>query len=846
MSIVEQQLRKHVLASLIGTALLSCCIFPAAADDGKPRYVSGTGRDQGDCLNRFRPCRTLSYAIAQAGKGDSIQVAEGTYTINQSAQLFDLLSVTGRVNAGFSKYSGYSERNAREATTLVGVPPEFRERFEAAGFAVIVDSKGIDADETRRMRKLTAQVSQSEKSHAAAPCIGNVSAGFPCTSVSLLSHLAFDVLKPTSTRANDIWGYTDLNTGREYAFIGVENGVAILDVTDPVAPEQVGAPTGSSTTWRDVEIYQVFDATAQRWRAYAYVTADNVQDVLMVLDLSGLPNGVERVEHASDHRAAHTNYMLDADFTYGISQTGAPPVLGIAGANLNGGNHRLYSLSNPRAPALLSVSSSGYAHDLVSFPIRDARKNTQCVNAQTQPQCQVLADFNENTVDIWDVTDPASRQLLFSRDYTNWRFTHSGWWTEDGVTCTSTTSSTSAISVSTRRSACSTWRTCARRPRLDRGSGPTRAIDHNSYVKGNRLYFSNYSEGLTILDITNPVAPVRVGQFDTFPATSEVGFVGAWGVYPFFASGTIAISDINSGLYLVRNETLATPRGALSIASAKLSGTEGQSLAINVNRSAGTGAVSVRLDVLYATANASDATLASSTLSWADGDAQPKSTTLDLASDAPGRRPRSADGPARRAARRCEHRLSRYGAGHDRRHRKGQPPARARCRTCRGRGARQGIRNAHAARLRKRRSARELPDVAGGTYTGATATQGDLVWPDGDVSAKTITVALNPATLTGSQNGTLQMEIFNATNASLETAAGASVPVLPVTVTVRDLAEAVVVLTPTPTPSQPRSGVAVAARACCCCSRSALLLISSRFPAASARAARSSGSAAGS
>src|SRR5688572_19805200 len=93
MSIVEQQLRKRVLASLIGTALLSCCIFPAAADDGKPRYVSGTGRDQGDCLNRFRPCRTLSYAIAQAGKGDSIQVAEGTYTINQSAQLFDLLSV---------------------------------------------------------------------------------------------------------------------------------------------------------------------------------------------------------------------------------------------------------------------------------------------------------------------------------------------------------------------------------------------------------------------------------------------------------------------------------------------------------------------------------------------------------------------------------------------------------------------------------------------------------------------------------------------------------------------------------------------------------------------------------
>lgn len=841
MSIFEQLLRKHGPASLLGAALLSCCIFPAAADDGKPRYVSGTGRDQGDCLNRFRPCRTLSYAIAQAGKGDSIQVAEGTYTIRQSAQLFDLLSVTGRVNAGFSKYSGYSERNAREATTLVGVPPEFRERFEAAGFTVIVDSKGLDAgsDEARRMRKLTAQVAESEKSHAAAPCAGNVSAGFPCQSVSLLSHLAFDVLKPVSTRANDIWGYTDLNTGREYAFIGVENGVAILDITDPVAPEQVGAPAGSSTTWRDVEIYQVFDASAQRWRAYAYVTADNVQDVLMVLDLSGLPNGVERVEHTSDHRAAHTNYMLDADFTYGISQTGAPPVLGIAGANLNTGNHRLYSLSNPRAPALLSVSSSGYAHDMVSFPIKDARKNTQCVNAQTQPQCQVLADFNENTVDVWDVTDPTSRQLLISQSYANRGFTHSGWWTEDGrylYVNDELDERDLGLNTTIR-----VFDMANLRAPVQAGSwvGPTRAIDHNAYVKGNRLYFSNYSEGLTILDITNPVAPVRVGQFDTFPATSEVGFVGAWGVYPFFASGTIAISDINSGLYLVRNETLATPSGALSVANAKLSGAEGQSLAINVNRSAGTGAVSVRLDVLYATANATDATLASSTLSWADGDAQPKSTTLDLASDAQDedlevlmvRLVEPTGGASIDYPDTAQVTI-------------GDTGKTSRLRLLDAAPAVDEARAKAFVTLTRRSSASgevraSYRTVAGGTYTGATAAQGELVWPDGDVSAKTITIALNPATLTDGQSGTLQMEIFDATNASLETGAGASVAVLPLTVTVRDLAVAVVVTQP-PAASPPRKGGGGSSLLLLLAL--SLLLIFSRYPAASARAARSTGS----
>ncbi len=786
---------------------MSCCIFPAAGDDGKPRFVSGTGRDEGDCLNRFRPCRTLSYAIAQAGKGDSIQVAEGTYTISQSAQLFDLLSVTGRVNAGFSKVSGYSERTAREATTLIGVPPEFRQRFESAGFTVIADTKGIDSGEARRMRKLTAQVTQAEKSHAAAPCVGNVSAGFPCQSVSLLSHLSFQDLAPTSTRGNDIWGFTDLNTNREYAFIGIENGVAILDVTDPVNPVQVGAPTGSSTTWRDIEVYQVFDASAQRWRSYAYITADAVQDPLILLDLSGLPNAVERVDFTSDHRSAHTDYMLNADFTYGISQTGEAPVLGIAGSNLVNGNHRLYSLANPRAPALLSVSGSGYAHDLTSFPIKDARKNTQCVNAQTRPLCQVLTDFNENTVDVWDVSDPTSRQLLASHPYANARFVHSGWWTDDGrylYVNDELDERDLGLNTSIRVFDMANLRAPVQ---VGTWVGPTRAIDHNTYVKGNRLYFSNYSEGLTILDITNPTAPTRVGSFDTFPANADVGFFGAWGVYPFFASGTIAISDINSGLYLVKNETLATPRGALSVASAKLSGTEGQSLAISVNRSAGSGAVSVRLDVLYATAGAADATLASTTLNWADGDAQPKSATLNLASDAQDedlellmvRLVDPTGGATIDYPDTTQVTIGDTGKPNRVRLLEAAP------------SVDESRAEALVTLIRRGAASGEVrasyQTVAGGTYTGATATQGEVVWPDGDVSAKTITVTLNPSTLSAGQSGTLQMEISNASNASLENAAGASVAVLPVTVTVRDTVAAIVVpQPPAPAPSQPSGG----------------------------------------
>lgn len=796
--------RAGTLAAPLAAALLACAIFPAAADDGKQRFVSGSGRDQGDCLNRYRPCRTLSYAIAQAGKGDSIQVAEGRYAIEDSKQLFDLLSVNGRIAAGYSKYSGYSEQNASADTVLVGVPLEFRGRFEAAGFAVIVDTKGQDvsAAESQRMRKLTAQVTASEKSHAAAPCVSNVSDGFACQSISLLSHLSLQDLRPVSPRGNDVWGYTDLNTGREYAIMGLQDGLAVVDVTNPEAPEQVGQATGSATTWRDIKIYQLYDPAAARWRAYAYATADNVSDFLIVLDLSALPNGVDRVNYSSDFRAAHNAYMSNADYTFGLAQTTQAPLLGISGAALGGGNHRLYTLENPRSPRLVSVSTGGYAHDIASFPVADARKNSQCVNAQSQAVCQVLSDFNEGTVDLWDITNPSAPQRLASQPYANAAYVHSGWWTEDGrylLVHDELDEQNLGLNTTVRVFDVSNLHA----PTLA-GSwvGPTRAIDHNGFVKGNRHYVANYSEGLTVLDISNPRTPVRVGYFDTYPASSGLGFVGAWGAYPFFASGTIAVADINSGLYLLRNETLAGANGSLVMSNAALAGTEGQSFNISVNRTgAGSGAVSVQLEAQYASGNSSDVTLASTLLSWADGDTQSKSAAIELLDDSQAEnlelvlvRLKNPQGGATLGYPDTTHI---HIADPDTTTTLQWLEAAPSVDDARGKVlipvTRQGSASGEA-----RVSYRTL---AGGTYSGFTATQGELVWADGNAAAKIVTVPLDPAALGNSQSGTFQVELFGAVNAALQNAGGTSASNLLATVTVTDSSA----VTPPPTASPPAS-----------------------------------------
>src|SRR5690554_2837327 len=51
-----------------------------------------------------------------------------------------------------------------------------------------------------------------------------------------LSHIDYSALH--NTQLNDIWGYTD-EFGNEYALVGAEKGVSIIDVTDPQNPTEV-------------------------------------------------------------------------------------------------------------------------------------------------------------------------------------------------------------------------------------------------------------------------------------------------------------------------------------------------------------------------------------------------------------------------------------------------------------------------------------------------------------------------------------------------------------------------------------------------------------------------------
>ena len=81
----------------------------------------------------------------------------------------------------------------------------------------------------------------------------------------------------------------------------------------------------------------------------------------------------------------------------------------------------------------------------------------------------------------------------------------------------------------------------------------TVSTDHNLYVSGNRVFEANYTSGLRILEFTSLATDTftEVGFFDTYPESNSVGTEGAWSVYPFFPSGTIVVSDVARGLFVL-------------------------------------------------------------------------------------------------------------------------------------------------------------------------------------------------------------------------------------------------------------------------------------------------------
>jgi choice-of-anchor B domain-containing protein len=541
------------------TRHLSLCFLPLAAllvtlvqghdDMVGTRFVAPSGVDAGDCDENHEPCRTLHYALTQVDPGDAIKLAAGTYDVS-GIDIENLLLGKEGVRGGYSAEDHFQIQDAEtNRTNVTGVPDAFRNNFIAHGFTV------LDANGNPLPRIIT------DKLAAPTACTSGFAGTFPCHNIDFVAQVQLQEFPTSPISLSNLWGFVDLDDDREYAVVGHRNGTAVYDVTVPATPVLVGNVAGNSSLWREVKVYQVLDTNTGTHRAYAYVTTEAVGSGLQIIDLSNLPNSISLAGTLAEFGSSHTVYISNVDYASMSALPGREAFLVIAGANVAGGAYRIYSLANPVAPTLVTPApaGTGYMHDSTSMIITDSR-TTQC--AAGHNPCEVLVDFNELSVDLWDVTNKNAPVKLSATTYPTASYVHSGWPTEnnefivvhDELDELRRSIKTHIYTLDVRNLTAPTLVTSY--------TGPLTATDHNGYTRGDRYYVSHYKRGLVIFDLSSPLALTEIGSFDTYlsPSANSAGTDGAWGVYPFLPSGTILVSDIENGLFLLkRNETLPPP-----------------------------------------------------------------------------------------------------------------------------------------------------------------------------------------------------------------------------------------------------------------------------------------------
>lgn len=383
-------------------------------------------------------------------------------------------------------------------------------------------------------------------------CQEGFAASYDCTQVDLVSFLPVGAI--SSGRAgflNDIWGWTDPETGREFALIGRLDGTSFVDMTDALNPRYLGelpkTSTSPSSVWRDIKVY----------RNHAYIVSDGAGDHgMQVFDLTQLRDVTEPVVFSEtfhyDKIASAHNIVINEEtgFAYAVGSS--------AGGTTCGGGLHMIDLSDPAQPTFAGCFSdgetgrrgTGYSHD------------AQCV-VYTGPDVdyqgrEICIGSNETAISIADVTDKDNPVSIAIVSYPNVAYAHQGWLTDDmryfysndeGDEPNGTVSHTRTL----------IWDVSDLDDPIlaNEYFATTTETDHNLYIRGNFMYQSNYGAGFRIIDISDRENPVEVGYFDTAP--EGIGCCGTWSNYPYFESGVIPVTGGNAGVFFVRKHEAPVP-----------------------------------------------------------------------------------------------------------------------------------------------------------------------------------------------------------------------------------------------------------------------------------------------
>lgn len=385
----------------------------------------------------------------------------------------------------------------------------------------------------------------------AAKCSNGKIGAFTCANMELTSHMPISALGgERGVWLNDVWGWTDPLTQKEYVLVARRDGASFVDLSDPANPRLVGTlprTKGSPpSVWRDIKVIG----------NYAYIVADGADaHGVQVFDLTRL-------------RTARNAPTFSPDTTYheifsahNIVADTASHFLYVVGSNSGGetcgGGLHMIDASNP-----IQLKFVGCYNDKAGSNPRGYTHDAQCLIYQGPDTKyrghQLCIGSNEKEINIADVTDKRAPVTIGRNTYPNVSYAHQGWFdaeqrffymNDEGDELDGLVPGTRTI----------VWdlRDLSDPVVAKMYIGPVRASDHNLFVKGNRVYEANYGSGLRVLDISDRTSPREIAYFDSAPYNDDApGYSatqsGAWSNYPFFKSGVIVFTSVREGLFVVR------------------------------------------------------------------------------------------------------------------------------------------------------------------------------------------------------------------------------------------------------------------------------------------------------
>lgn len=355
---------------------------------------------------------------------------------------------------------------------------------------------------------------------------GGLAGDFDGSGMTLRSWVTIPELDGGSNAGNDCWGYVS-ESGREYAMIGLSSGTTFVEITDPADPQVLQFVDGPNSTWRDIKVFG----------KYAYIVSEGGGGI-QVIDLGGIDDGsVTLVNSVTTGGNAQThNVVLDPDsgFLYRVG----------------GGNNyglRIYDLNqDPVDPP--------YVGELFDFYVHDAQVVTYSEGPYAGQQIAFCcAGLNSGSAEtglyVVDVTDKSNPQLIRKISYPNGAYSHQGWLTPDRkyfllgdeLNASATDFSTLHV-INVENPYQPFW--------VGDWKNASTAITHNVYTTDQFGFIANYTSGIRVFDLRNPLDMREVGYFDTFPGGDAASFDGLWSCYPYFPSGTVIGSDIQRGLFV--------------------------------------------------------------------------------------------------------------------------------------------------------------------------------------------------------------------------------------------------------------------------------------------------------